>query len=113
MNATFIVNSKSLEKYYENRDCQIWQPLTLISEDILAYIEKAGNQQSRLERFAAYSLLFYLAKKFFGIKILSIGRDEFGKPYIKDFSVTSYNTNSEEQNSSKNIKNCISGCWQT
>ena len=103
MNATFIVNSKSLEKYYENRDCQIWQPLTLISEDILAYIEKAGNQQSKMERFAAYSLLFYLAEKFFGIKILSIGRDEFGKPYIKDFLVTSYNTNSEEQNSSKNF----------
>ena len=90
MNATFIVDSKSLEKYYENRDC-FWQPLTLISEDIFEYIENTRNKQSKMERFAAYSLLFFLAEKIFGTRILSIGRSEFGKPFIKELSRVSEN----------------------
>ena len=85
MNATFIVDSRALEKYYENRDCH-WQPLTLISDEIFEYIERAGNKQSKLERFAAYSLLFSMSEKIFGVRIKSLGRNEFGKPFIKELT---------------------------
>ena len=79
---TFITDSEKTKFFYEKRDCQNWQPLTLISRETLDYIEKAGNEGTRNERFAAYSLLFFAVNEFFGTRIISIIRDENGKPYM-------------------------------
>lgn len=81
---TAIVDSKKLKNYYEKRDCLNWQPLTLISKDTLALIENTKNEKSLLERFAAYSLLYYSARKIYDYKINSIKKTEIGKPYIDD-----------------------------
>ena len=81
---TVILNSEKLKNFYEGRDCQNWQPLTLISKETLEYIKSTADEKTRIDRFAAYSLLFSLADAFFGIRIKKIGRDEFGKPYIEE-----------------------------
>ena len=82
---TVILNSEKLKNFYEGRDCQNWQPLTLISKETLEYIKSTADEKTRIDRFAAYSLLFSLADAFFGIRIKKIGRNEFGKPYIEEF----------------------------
>ncbi len=89
MICTLIVNSEKLKNIYEKRDCPGWQPLTLISDETRAYIEKTGNERTRLERFAAYTLLFSAANDIFGAEIESISRDEFGKPYISKLKKSS------------------------
>lgn len=82
-----IINSSTLKHIYEKRDCLNWQPLTLMSDEILELVEKTKNQKTRIERFAAYSLLFYVLEKIFGYKVKEIKKTEAGKPYINDDSI--------------------------
>ena len=84
---TAIVDSLKLKKYYEKRDCLDWQPLTLISKEIFDLIENTKNEKCRLERFAAYTLLYYSVEKIFDYRIRNIKKTESGKPYIDDESL--------------------------
>ena len=88
MICTFIVDSENVKHFYEKRDCHIWQPLTLISAETLDYIKNTKNETTRLERFAAYSLLFFAASEIFGVKILRIDRNKNGKPFIAEAKKT-------------------------
>lgn len=82
---TFITDSKNYEYFMKNRDCRFWQPLSLITEEISSYIFDSKNPEVCRERFAAYSLLFSAAERFFGVRIKEILRGERGKPYVSKY----------------------------
>ena len=82
MICTLIVNSETIKNIYEKRDCLSWQPLTLISDEIRMYVDNTRNEQNRIERFSAYSLLYFAINEFFERSDKRILRDENGKPYF-------------------------------
>ena len=84
MICTILVDSEQIKKFCEKRDCRLWQPLTLISDETLKYIENTKNFSVRCERFSAYSVLFYATLKFFGRTITRLSRTDDGKPYISE-----------------------------
>ncbi len=75
----FRILSEKLKK----RDCHdLWQPLTLIPENVFEYIKNTKNDEVRLERLAAYSTLFFALCELYGKRGLTLCRPEYGKPYL-------------------------------
>ena len=78
-----INNFKSARESAQKRDCHNqWQPLTLIPKDVISYIENSKNDEVRLERFTAYSTLFFALFELYGKKDLTLCRTDSGKPYL-------------------------------
>ena len=80
---SLILNIRELEVFLNSGDCQNWQPLALIPDDVSELIYKTKNSDRRSERIAAYSLLCYTVKHFFGYDVSEIERNSYGKPYFK------------------------------
>ena len=80
---TIVADIFDFNEIYSKRDCHAeWQPLSLIPEDVLEYIESSRSEKTRLERFCAYFTLFLTVERFYKKKNLSISRTEHGKPYL-------------------------------
>ena len=78
-----INNFKSARESAQKRDCHNqWQPLTLIPRDVISYIENGKNDEVRLERYTAYSTLFFALFELYGKKDLTLCRTDSGKPYL-------------------------------
>ena len=78
-----INNFKSARESAQKRDCHNkWQPLTLIPKDVISYIENGKNDEVRLERFTAYSTLFFALFELYGKKDVTLCRTDSGKPYL-------------------------------
>ena len=78
-----INNFKSARESAQKRDCHdMWQPLTLIPNDVISYIENSKNDEVRLERFTAYSTLFFALFELYEKKDLTLCRTDSGKPYL-------------------------------
>ena len=78
-----INNFKSARESAQKRDCHNqWQPLTLIPKDVISYIENSKNDEVRLERYTAYSTLFFALFELYGKKDLTLCRTDSGKPYL-------------------------------
>ena len=69
----------------QKRDCHIaWQPLSLIPDEVLEYVNSAKSEKVRAERLAAYSALFTSLDKLFGKRNFALLRTADGKPYLTE-----------------------------
>ena len=85
-----INNFKSARESAQKRDCHNqWQPLTLIPKDVISYIENSKNDEVRLERFTAYSTLFFALFELYGKKEVVLCRTDSGNPYLVENGKTS------------------------
>jgi phosphopantetheinyl transferase len=90
---TVIARTDILSKYFGLWDCSSEQPLNLIkkseeesiiSPDIVKYINETGNEKTKKERISAYTSLFFSLYTIFNVKPNEILRTEFSKPYIRE-----------------------------
>ena len=58
------------------------QPLPILPDEVLDYINKTNNETLKAERMMAYTSLFASAFAFFNIENARIERKEKGKPYF-------------------------------
>ena len=78
-----IADIQSIEK-----DCRVSrQSCNLFSKEIKDYIENTKNDQTRTERFIAYSSLFYSLKEFYSVNNAKLVKNENGKPSIVDSDI--------------------------
>lgn len=67
------------------RDCHdLWQPLSLIPNEIFSYKKNGKSEKNKSERFAAYSTLFFALFTLYEKKNLKLCRTESGKPYLEE-----------------------------
>ncbi len=81
---TVICDSKKRDfSKIKKEDCRIIrQSIPELSSEIKEYIDKAKNQDARLERQIAYSALYIALKAFFGVENPVIEREKDGKPRL-------------------------------
>jgi phosphopantetheinyl transferase len=78
-----VADNNSIKK-----DClDTWQSCNLFPGEIKEYIENTKNEQTKTERFIAYSTLFSSLEKFFSIGNPKIKRNKNGKPSLVDSNV--------------------------
>ncbi len=78
-----INNFKSALESVQKRDCHDkWQPLTLIPNNVILYIENGRSDEVKLERLTAYSTLFFALFELYGKNDVGLCRTDSGKPYL-------------------------------
>ena len=82
----YTVISDAFSRKIDNinkEDCRILrQPLPVLPDEILDYINKTNNECLRAERFRAYTSLFASLCAFFGVENAKIEKNKNGKPYF-------------------------------